>query len=533
MQSSNVRTVIRTPGMPWTRGYGLRQQRWAHFSVDSKHHLLSVLSRLNPSPDWCVGVSALDLCLENCTWLADISVRLFAWDAGVSNSAADSSEIQRNYPARPIHRLPAAGADSTPRLPFRRDRQAEPVAVLRLRRFDPYPEDDVDDAACSGAVAKDQGTTKLDESVADISHGRRRKNPCVMGSWSQWSGCSASCGAAGTRSRSRTAVVATESCADLLETASEPCETGDCETQCEMHGWSEWSACSDGLVLCSADDRAHVRSCSRHRSRSFRHPGAEAFCTQSVEDEESCKPPSDAGVFTTFNTDVMSKCFSAADSGPCARNLRRWYYDASRSGCRTFLYGGCRGNANRYVTEEDCMQSCGQYEGNVMKANTDDGRVKTDTAGMTSSRISLVGGTVVATKSEHGTVKPDENVGASVSGAADCVMSSWSAWSECSVTCGRNGVRSRRRTVRRRPSGGGRRCPRRTLRRRRCSMPACESDCQYAEWSPWSPCARSCGLDTVQERIRRRLRGSLSRTSLQCPVKLQRRLCSLPQCFVN
>ena len=57
----------------------------ARFSVDKRKHLLSMLSMLGPSPDWCVGVSALDLCLPNCTWAGDQSIELFPWDAGTDD----------------------------------------------------------------------------------------------------------------------------------------------------------------------------------------------------------------------------------------------------------------------------------------------------------------------------------------------------------------------------------------------------------------------------------------------------------------
>ncbi len=56
-QSQDVRTVIKTSGIWWQDPHGLEQTRWARFSVDKKNHLLSMLTMLGPSPDWCVGKS--------------------------------------------------------------------------------------------------------------------------------------------------------------------------------------------------------------------------------------------------------------------------------------------------------------------------------------------------------------------------------------------------------------------------------------------------------------------------------------------
>jgi len=503
-QSSKIRTVIKTPGIKWTQEHGMQQQRWAHFSVDRRHHLLSILSRLSPSPDWCVGVSALDLCLDNCTWLTDIVVRLFAWDAGVHSSNSRTSANKQ----QPIHRLPD-NAESDPGLLFW---PAEPVALLRLHRFDPKPDDDA--ASCSRVGAKDTVVMKVDDASVEMDHPHH--DPCVMGSWGQWSECSATCGT-GSRTRTRAVVTMTDSCPNLLQTTSEPCKTTNCVPRCELFGWSEWSSCTDGFVLCSPHD-ARVRSCSRRRNRFFRKRGVEAFCNQTLKEEEKCQP-SDAGIIAAFNTDVLSRCYSPADSGPCKGNFLRWYYDDNVSGCRTFLYSGCRGSANRYSTEEECMQACRQYRRHMGQGNGTESDVST-----------LSASTVARSKATEASHSDVEDSPASV---VDCAMSSWSAWSDCSVTCGRHGVRTRLRTVVRPATAGGKKCPRRKLRRKRCSRPACSDTdhCRYTEWSTWSACARSCGADTVQERIQR-VQG-ISSHRRQCSVKLQRRLCSLPSCVTS
>jgi len=267
----------------------------------------------------------------------------------------------------------------------------------------------------------------------------------------------------------------------------------------------------------------YAGSCSRRRNRSFRHAGAEELCNDTMEEQKPCES-SESRIITAFNTDTVSRCFSPADTGPCSANLLRWYYDSILSTCHTFLYGGCRGNSNRYATRDNCMRTCGHYEVYMERRNTETGLKAAAGRKMSLSGISKTSEAVVTASfgPEHGIATSGLPI--------DCIMSAWSNWSGCTVTCGRNGFRTRLRRIVRPPSGGGKKCPRRTLRQRRCSLPACfeKSECQYTKWSSWSPCARSCGADTVQERVQR-VQGSLSHRSL-CPVKLQRRLCALPHC---
>lgn len=51
-------------------------------------------------------------------------------------------------------------------------------------------------------------------------------------------------------------------------------------------------------------------------------------------------------------------CVPKADTGPCRAAFRQWYYDVEKNSCDSFIYGGCRGNRNRYLSQEKCMQRC-------------------------------------------------------------------------------------------------------------------------------------------------------------------------------
>uniref|UniRef100_A0A034V8Q7 Spondin-1 n=1 Tax=Bactrocera dorsalis TaxID=27457 RepID=A0A034V8Q7_BACDO len=54
----------------------------------------------------------------------------------------------------------------------------------------------------------------------------------------------------------------------------------------------------------------------------------------------------------------------------------------------------------------------------------------------------------------------------------DCIMSEWSNWSECSVSCG-TGYSNRSRYVITEPRNGGQPCPKRKVKVRSCVMADC------------------------------------------------------------
>ncbi|XP_032921162.1 thrombospondin type-1 domain-containing protein 7B [Catharus ustulatus] len=68
--------------------------------------------------------------------------------------------------------------------------------------------------------------------------------------------------------------------------------------------------------------------------------------------------------------------------------------------------------------------------------------------------------------------------------AVDCQLSPWSAWSQCSHSCGTGGQMVRGRSVVLRAAGEGRPCPEQLTQHRSCPVKPCYS------WllGPWSPC---------------------------------------------
>ncbi|XP_022594186.1 papilin-like [Seriola dumerili] len=51
-------------------------------------------------------------------------------------------------------------------------------------------------------------------------------------------------------------------------------------------------------------------------------------------------------------------CKVEPQAGPCRAAFQHWYYNSRTSNCEPFIYGGCRGNKNNYISKENCMATC-------------------------------------------------------------------------------------------------------------------------------------------------------------------------------
>ncbi|XP_064149652.1 kunitz-type protease inhibitor 2 [Loxodonta africana] len=51
-------------------------------------------------------------------------------------------------------------------------------------------------------------------------------------------------------------------------------------------------------------------------------------------------------------------CHVSQVVGRCRASLPRWWYNITDESCQQFVYGGCDGNDNNYLTKEDCLEKC-------------------------------------------------------------------------------------------------------------------------------------------------------------------------------
>ncbi|XP_052766161.1 PI-actitoxin-Aeq3b-like [Mya arenaria] len=51
-------------------------------------------------------------------------------------------------------------------------------------------------------------------------------------------------------------------------------------------------------------------------------------------------------------------CQEPMVAGPCKGFFPRFFYNTDEGLCQKFVYGGCQGNSNNFMTQEDCEQRC-------------------------------------------------------------------------------------------------------------------------------------------------------------------------------
>lgn len=44
--------------------------------------------------------------------------------------------------------------------------------------------------------------------------------------------------------------------------------------------------------------------------------------------------------------------------GPCRDSVPAWFYDHLTGQCTYFIYGGCQGNQNNFLSQDECERTC-------------------------------------------------------------------------------------------------------------------------------------------------------------------------------
>ncbi|XP_061706106.1 spondin-1-like [Cydia pomonella] len=332
-ESDHIRTIIKARGISWQQVAGTGSpSTFAVFRVDAKHHLVSLAAKLAPSPDWIVGVSALELCNANCTWSTSATLSLYPYDAGTDSGIAYTSRRQPSVPAAPVRALrPDWPRDA--RSPFfSTTGEMRPYARLRLNRLRLY------EKSCDGTG----GPSPEHKSELGAS------GACTTHTWGAWSACSVTCGE-GRASRQRyymwPARARKEACRAQL-TDHRKCrgprmhcraisdyepDPAESSGPCAVTPWSEWSPCEGCGV------RARTRHYAAPRAHKRCHVGfkARTILSQALPcDAGPChRPPTKDGSnsstisnFDWFFMDVGTeacKVTAWGDWSPCSARCGR------------------------------------------------------------------------------------------------------------------------------------------------------------------------------------------------------------------
>lgn len=255
-KSDQIRTIIKARGIAYPNVTG---KTFAVFRVDSKNHLISLVSMIDPSPDWIVGVSGLELCLPNCSWVEYKVHNLYPWDAGTDSGPSYMSADQPQVPPDVIRRI-KSNFPNDPRSPFYDPSGApmKPLARLHITR------------------------RRLYEKNCEANEFESQPAECNTHPWGRWSECSTKCGA-GEQYRTReykNAVVARRfNCKNSLR-EEQPCQGTKCggfdedpesggeegghNPECALTEWGDWSGCS---ATCGRGTRTQKRKYKNGRAK--------------------------------------------------------------------------------------------------------------------------------------------------------------------------------------------------------------------------------------------------------------------------
>ncbi|KFR14036.1 Thrombospondin type-1 domain-containing protein 7B, partial [Opisthocomus hoazin] len=313
---------------------------------------------------------------------------------------------------------------------------------------------------------------------------------CKLSDWSSWSPCSSSCGP-GVKVRSKwlkeKPYNGGRPC-PKLDLKNQVHEAVPCYAECNQYAWvvEPWSPCKinseQNSLHCGEGIQTRKVRCVSTAEDHGGETVPSALCNQAeipdvtqkcslycpsecaVSDWgqwSKCPQVCDPNVMQTRTRQVLRSsvntkpCPEISQKKPCILNQNCFQYQYNLTG-----WSGCQLSANAVCGrgERRRLLSCQRSDGATVSTRLCQ-RLHLEKPLQTSSRC-MVGC------------------------AVDCRLSAWSAWSQCSQTCGAGGQMVRGRSVLLQAAGEGRPCPEQLTQHRSCPVKPCYS------WllGPWSPC---------------------------------------------
>jgi len=95
----------------------------------------------------------------------------------------------------------------------------------------------------------------------------------------------------------------------------------------------------------------------------------EEDCTKTCKFRKFIEPKSDSSKFLSISSELKKTkvsldkstevCSLSLDVGPCSNNQKRWFYSSEDGACQQFMWGGCLGNFNNFISKAKCEARCG------------------------------------------------------------------------------------------------------------------------------------------------------------------------------
>eukprot|EP00930_Biecheleria_cincta_P048800 TRINITY_DN34064_c0_g1_i1.p1 TRINITY_DN34064_c0_g1~~TRINITY_DN34064_c0_g1_i1.p1 ORF type:complete len:1651 (+),score=328.54 TRINITY_DN34064_c0_g1_i1:184-4953(+) len=319
--------------------------------------------------------------------------------------------------------------------------------------------------------------------------------PCEFATWSAWTPCDPK-----TLQRWRTRSVVKgpayggAPCEGSLS-ETEPCGDRSAPVSCQLGDWMEWSGCSR---KCGGGQQMRVRSIAQEASDGGELCKGEDGRPLELQTTQACNVDipcengpaaqdcmlTDWGDWSNCDLDDPSKAFqrlrtrsiampSASGGAACEASLQE---TRSCEASEDLLPPkDCR--FSQWSAWKLCDKTCEGGQTYRTRTVEEEGE-----AGGRACQNSLL------------ETKPCNEVPCSVNtDGADCQLSQWTYWGECSTTCG-EGIRKRAREVLTPPLEGGLGCSAITEEIMGCldNEPCDSQDCEWGSWTKWSDCSKKC-----------------------------------------